>query len=373
MHPPGRPGILEDEMETLIVQTLGDEYEANSAFTRGKLMSYVTSTFAQPVTRGWLGGSLNRHGDAIKVCTSYPQEDARFLIPREYLEQHIVNMQTYVTGRTAELVFNLDEVGSSDWEDRKVKKVIVPAAVDSDAVFHPVSRRFRHMTLLVCVSAGGDSLCPMLVLGQAIPDDIWAKGLRPDEDVMIRRRETPYMNEELSYDYLSEVFIPYVCAVREKMERNGEQAVLLMDGMKAHCSDRALRYLGENNVAAILFPSHTTNLFQALDLSLFGALKRRKGRTDGDFNDRSLKDQITKLLRAYEEASTSFTIRGSFRRAGFHYVVTTRPYALEFSEEKVRENPGFCEIWQKNYSVEVLQRRRRIHQFGLINSEYLMS
>jgi hypothetical protein len=252
MHPPGRPGILEDEMETVVVKTLRDEYEANSAFTRGQLLSYVTSTFAQPVTRGWLDGFLNRHGDALKVCTSYPQEDTRFLIPREYLEQHIVNMQTYVTGRTAELVFNLDEVGSSDWEDRKVKKVIVPAAVDSDAVLHPVSRRFRHMTLVVCVSAGGDCLCPMLVLGQAIPEDIWPKGLTPDEDVMIRRR-------------------------------------------------------------------------------------------------------------------------GSFPRAGFHYVVTTRPYVLEFSEEKVRENPGFCEIWQKNYSVEVLQRRRRLHQFGLINSEYLMS
>jgi hypothetical protein len=93
-------------------------------------------------------------------------------------------VQTHVDGTTAELVFNLDEAGASDWEDRRTRDAIVPAIVDPDAVSHSVSRRFKHITLFVCVSTGGDSLCPMLVLGQAIPQDLWTKGLRPDEDVV---------------------------------------------------------------------------------------------------------------------------------------------------------------------------------------------
>jgi hypothetical protein len=34
----------------------------------------------------------------------------------------------------AELVFNLDEVGMSEWEDRKEKKVIVPTFMDDRTI-----------------------------------------------------------------------------------------------------------------------------------------------------------------------------------------------------------------------------------------------
>jgi hypothetical protein len=175
------------------------------------------------------------------------------------------------------------------------------------------------------------------------------------------------MDEPLFYEYMSQVFVPYVSLVREKIGKPAERAILLMDGMKGHCSERVLGYLREENIAAIIFPSHTTNLFQALDLCLFGVFKRRKDTTGGEFGDGSLKDQITKVLKAYEETATSFTIRGSFRRAGFKYIVTTKPYTLDFDESIVRENPGFKEIWDRNYSVEILRRRRCLSPFGLIN------
>jgi hypothetical protein len=227
------------------------------------------------------------------------------------------------------------------------------------------------MTLLVCVSAGGDALTPMLIAASNIPDDIQETGLRIDKDVMIRIRQPPYMNEPLFYEYVSLVFVPYVRAAREKIENREEQAVLLMDGLKAHCSDRVLKLLGENNIAAIIFPSHTTNLFQALDLSFFGAFKQIKDTTEGEYGDGTLKDQVTKLLKAYEKTRTSFTIRGSFCRAGFQYLYKTKPHRLEFDEAIVRENPGFKEIWERNYTVEVLRRRRCLSPFGLINLQYL--
>jgi hypothetical protein len=52
----------------------------------------------------------------------------------------------HVTGKCAELVFNLDELGSADWEDRKVKKVVASAVVRKEDVYHSVSRRHRYMT-----------------------------------------------------------------------------------------------------------------------------------------------------------------------------------------------------------------------------------
>jgi hypothetical protein len=41
------------------------------------------------------------------------------------LERTVQNVNEYVQGCTAELVFNLDEIGISDWQDRKARKVVV--------------------------------------------------------------------------------------------------------------------------------------------------------------------------------------------------------------------------------------------------------
>jgi hypothetical protein len=40
----------------------------------------------------------------------------------------------------AELVFNLDEVGMSEWEDRKERKVIVPRTMENGRIYHRESR-----------------------------------------------------------------------------------------------------------------------------------------------------------------------------------------------------------------------------------------
>jgi hypothetical protein len=94
-----------------------------------------------------------------------------------------------------------------------------------------------------------------------------------------------------------------------------------------------------------VFPAHATHLFHGLDLVLFGTLKTIKKTIDGDFGDDSVWDQITKLLQAYEQVSTSFTIRGAFRKAGFFPDVRSKPIRLVFNKGILRENPGFSQIW----------------------------
>jgi transposase len=367
----GRHRRFSDDGEEVIVQKLTERYQSGKAMTRRELFEFLSSEFGEAPSRGWIESFLTRHSTRLQICDSHPQEDVRITIPREYLLQHIQNMQNHVTCRIAELVFNIDEVGASDWEDRKVKQVIAPAEVHPEDVFHPISRRFRHMTLVVCVSAGGDALCPMLIMASAIPVGLCSNGLRLNEDVIIKRRAPAYVDEELFHEYLSEVLVQYVRAVREKLEKPDEPGILLMDGMRAHCSERNMRLLGDHNILAIIFPAHTSNLFQALDLSFFGALKHIKITIEGDFQDDSLRDVITKLLKSYEKTGTSFTVRASFIRAGFRFNIENNPYTLEFDEEAVKRNPGFQEIWEKNYTVEDLTRRRSLSKFGLMNLQYL--
>jgi tRNA(Ser,Leu) C12 N-acetylase TAN1 len=82
-----------------------------------------------------------------------------------------------------------------------------------------------------------------------------------------------------------------------------------MNSALPHVSERCLRLLGENHVLAVAFPAQTTNIFQALDLVLLGALKKLKMTADGEFDDDSVNNQITKLVQAYEQTATSITIR----------------------------------------------------------------
>jgi hypothetical protein len=60
----------------------------------------------------------------------------------------------------ADFVFNLNKVGISDWEDRKTKKVIALAAMPGQTIHHGVSRKVKHISVIACMSAAGESLLP---------------------------------------------------------------------------------------------------------------------------------------------------------------------------------------------------------------------
>jgi hypothetical protein len=163
---------------------------------------------------------------------------------------------------------------------------------------------------------------------------------------MIRYRSPAYITEELFYGYTSTVFRPYVLTVRDRtgFENGTAVLLLLMDSAIPHTSERARRLLGENGIIAITFPAHTTNLFQALDVVFFGVPKKLEASGTGEFDDDSVKGQVTKLIQAYEQTATSSTMRGSFRKAGFEHDTATRAFKLRVAQERLRENPGFQEM-----------------------------
>jgi hypothetical protein len=79
---------------------------------------------------------IGRYLDMLQERPSSPFEDSRLTVPRERLEEHINTMKTILAGKLSELVFNLGEVGSSEWEERKPKKIIALRSIPADQVFH---------------------------------------------------------------------------------------------------------------------------------------------------------------------------------------------------------------------------------------------
>jgi hypothetical protein len=300
---------LEADFEVDLVTHLLEVFRAGRAMTRKELLQMVREQHDTGLTPGWVNAFIGHHLDALQTCRSLLQNDTRLTVPRSHLEDHIQMMKVHVAGKFSELIFNLDEFGSADWADRKVRKVIIPAEARKEDVYHAASRRHHHVTLLACVSVAGDTLTHMLVTGNPIRESLWNRGLRPNEDRVIRRRNSAYLDEALFYEYISGVVIPYVSTLRSRLEITDQPAILLIDSALPHTSERILRVLGENNIIAMTFPAHTTHLFQTLDLVFFGSLKHLKATATGEFGDDSVNNHLTKLIQAYEQTATSTTIR----------------------------------------------------------------
>jgi hypothetical protein len=90
------------------------------------------------------------------------------------------------------------------------------------------------------------------------------------------------MTDERFHEHRPSVFIPDILQLRTNPVFADELGVLLMDSVSAHVSERNLKLLGGNKIIALVFPAHTTNPLQALDLVFFGAIKKNKDSLAGE-------------------------------------------------------------------------------------------
>jgi hypothetical protein len=108
--------------------------------------------------------------EAIEIAAIPPLPSP---LPQKMGKAKIALMREHLTGKFTELIFNFGKVGSSDWEDWKLRKAIACRALAVDDVYCRVSIGSHHVTLLACPSAGGDAPTPMIVSQSPISDSLW--------------------------------------------------------------------------------------------------------------------------------------------------------------------------------------------------------
>jgi hypothetical protein len=163
-YPPHPPLKLNEDQERSVLEFIQNGFTSGNYVTQREILNLVEERFQKTVTSGWLASFLDRWQDHIIRTVVKPQEQLRLQIPREYLNDYISLIKTYTPLVPAELIFNLDETGLSDWEERKAKPVIIQSHASQTALHYPIDRTVRHHTLLCCVSASGDAYCPFLSL-----------------------------------------------------------------------------------------------------------------------------------------------------------------------------------------------------------------
>jgi hypothetical protein len=131
-------------------------------------------------------------------------------------------VQSCVRGR----FFNLDEVGVgvSEWEDRKSKKVVQPAAMGGQTIHHGVNRNLKHITIRTCVAASGEHVIPCIITSQE-SDDLREALRKKVIDfgwyLILKKSQEPYINTKSFAEYVKSTFVLHVAST--PVERGIEQ------------------------------------------------------------------------------------------------------------------------------------------------------
>jgi hypothetical protein len=268
----------------------------------------------------------------------------------------------YLPGSSAELVFNIDEIGISEWEDRDLRKVIVPVSMTNQTIYHGVHRNIKHISVICCALTAGKSLTPCVVssrVNDKVIETLKIEGFRMGVDMVLKHKQKAYVTATLFQQYGTSVLIPFIDRLRTNPEFTGKSVILLMDNCFIHTRTEVLVTLRDQNVKRITFPPHTTRIFQTLDLCPFGVFKRKMQYKLPFANDNLTVNFIRNAFHALKQTFVPDNVRSVFNLLGLECNIRQTQYTLLFREDKLRRSQVFQEIWEANFPLDELSKRRR--------------
>jgi len=77
-----------------------------------------------------------------------------------------------------------------------------------------------------------------------------------------------WSNEETMIQYIENIILPYVEAMRQNLEDEDAAALVIMDNFKGQITEKINTILEHNKIHVCLLPANTTDLLQPMDLSV---------------------------------------------------------------------------------------------------------
>jgi hypothetical protein len=130
----GRYRELAADAEQQLVDWITAKAANNIAVNRTELLHECNERFGKSITREWADSFLTRHSKDLFETKSVPRENPRPEVPRVFLQAGLDGFRDHVHHVWAELVFNLDGIGISEWEGRYTPRVIVPSAMKGQTI-----------------------------------------------------------------------------------------------------------------------------------------------------------------------------------------------------------------------------------------------
>jgi hypothetical protein len=126
-----------------------------------------------------------------------------------------------------------------------------------------------------------ESLTPSIVTSQdsdAIRKKLMSHGIRLGANFVLQQRSKHYVSRKFFFEYINTICVSYLNKSQESEEFEACEAVLVMDNCSPHVSNDVVAVLFSVRTRIITFIYDTTQVFQMLDVVLFGALKKHAPR-----------------------------------------------------------------------------------------------
>lgn len=264
----GPPSYLTCEEEEELVNFLCRVAQIGHGRTRLEVIAIVERVLScrgisRTVTTGWWTSFIGRHPKlALRTPATLSLARASASdhgILDNYFDELESTLEVNELVDKPCLVFNMDETGMP--LDPKPLKVITwrghkkPSQISSGVK--------SQITVVGCVSAGGQCLPPMV---------IWDRKYLPPELAVGEVPGTVYglsskgwIDQELFDLWFTKHFLRYAPPARPLL--------LLLDGHSSHYCPATIKYAAQEGVIIFSLPPNTTHLTQPLDKGIFGPLK----------------------------------------------------------------------------------------------------
>ena len=315
----GPPTYLTCEEEEELVTFLCRAAQIGHGRTRQEVITIVEQVLSsrgntRTVTTGWWASFIGRH-PRLALRTPATLSLARASASdRGILDNYFDELESTLGVNDLMdqpcLIFNMDETGMP-LNPKPPKIVTWKGHKNPSQVCSGVK---SQITIVGCVSAGGQCLPPMV---------IWDRKNLPPELAIGEVPGTVYglsskgwIDQELFDLWFIKHFLRYAPPVRPLL--------LLMDGHSSHYCPKTVRCAAEERVILFSLPPNTTHLTQPLDKGIFGPLKVSWRQVCHQFLVKNPGMQVTKLnfsslfSEAWVQALTPRNIMSGFRTTGVY-------------------------------------------------------
>ena len=315
----GPPCYLNSEEEEELVTFLCRVAQIGQGRTRQEVIAIVERVLAsrgiaRTVTSGWWASFILRH-PKVALRTPATLSLARAgASDRGILDNYFDELESTLEENCLLdqpcLIFNMDETGLP--LDPKPLKVVTWKGHKNPS---QVSGGLKtQITVIGCVSAGGQCLPPMVIWNRKNLPPQLAVGEIPGTVYGLSGKG--WIDQELFDLWFTKHFLRYAPPARPLL--------LLLDGHSSHYCPTTIRFAVTEQVIIFTLPPNTTHLTQPLDKGVFGPLKMCWRQVCHQFLVKNPGTQVTKLnfsalfSEAWVQALTPKNVISGFQTTGVY-------------------------------------------------------
>jgi hypothetical protein len=131
--------------------------------------------------------------------------------------------------------------------------------------------------------------------------------------------------------------------------------------------------LREHDIKGITFPPHTIQIFQAVNMSLFGLSKRKLHHQLPLENSGPTLTFIQKAFHSLKQIFVLNNVRNAFEMLELEFNPAKSPFTLLLREEKLRASQRFRENWDADSPMDQISKRHREARSDWINQDEQIS